>query len=408
VATVLTIFLSSTSKDLVQCREAAYRAIEGLHGYHCVRMEDFGAVDEVPDDFCRARVAECDLFLCIVGPLYGSHSPAVPSYTEREFRAAVLHQKPSLVFVTAEDYPLAANLIESDQDRQYQAAFRQEVMQGRIVTRFSTPEQASVKVVQAIRNWEAMQNANAKPTQASLLASQLKPLSYRVAVLNRSTRLTDDEVRAAVGALQTQVHRDFAPAWGVDAELAFVPLGTEPEPESWWVVVEDESDYPEAIAYHTLTSEGLPQVKISVANAQQFGWPWTMAASHDLLEMLANPQLNLTVFVSRNDQTGRLYRREICDPVSAPELGYSIDGVVVSNFVHPAWFESSRKPGSTKFDQGGHVSEPFMLAPGGYVNLFNVLSGSGWHPEWKPAAKKASPKKASSKKASSKRNKPKS
>ena len=40
-----TVFLSSTGKDLTEYREAAYKAIEGLDGYHCVRMEDFGARD---------------------------------------------------------------------------------------------------------------------------------------------------------------------------------------------------------------------------------------------------------------------------------------------------------------------------------------------------------------------------
>jgi Domain of unknown function (DUF4062) len=72
---MLTVFLSSTSKDIEQCREAAFRAIEGLHGYHCVRMEDFGSIDEAPDDFCRTKLGECDLFVCIAGPLYGSRSP---------------------------------------------------------------------------------------------------------------------------------------------------------------------------------------------------------------------------------------------------------------------------------------------------------------------------------------------
>ena len=85
-------------------------------------------------------------------------------------------------------------------------------------------------------------------------------------------------------------------------------------------MIEDESEYPHVVAYHTLTAEGLPQVKIAVVNAKQTGWEWTMAASHDLMEMLANPMLNLTVFVpAENGTTGKLYVREICDPVSSPE-----------------------------------------------------------------------------------------
>ncbi len=395
---MLTIFLSSTSKDLTQSREAAYRAIEGLHGYHCVRMEDFGSWDEAPDDFCRAKVAECDLFVCIAGPLYGSRSPAGQSYTEREFEAAIEHKKPCLVFMTADDFPLAANLIESDEERKCQLAFRQKVSKGRIITRFSTPDQVSVKVVQAIRNWEASQAASPMPTQASLLASQIKAVSYRVAVLNHGTTLTDDEVRTAVSALQTQVHRDFAPAWGIDAELTFIAKGSEPAHGSWWLVVQDESEYAGAVAYHTLTAEGLPQVKISVVNAKQANWEWTMAASHDLLEMLANPMLNLTVFVTENGTTGKLYVREICDPVSAPQFTYKIDGVVVSNFVFPSWFESFRRPGSTQFDYGNHLTAPFELGTGAYMTVFEVNSGSGWRPVFSQEQQQTGKRRVSAKK----------
>ena len=173
---MLTIFLSSTTKDLAQCRESVYRAINGLDGYHCIRMEDFGSWDTAPDDFCRSKVAKCDLFVCIAGPLYGSRSPAGRSYTEREFEAAIEHDKPCQVFLTAEDFPLAANLFESDEDRKCQLAFRKRIAAGRITTRFSTPDQASVQMVQAIRNWEASQAAST-PTQATLLVSQIKSVS---------------------------------------------------------------------------------------------------------------------------------------------------------------------------------------------------------------------------------------
>jgi hypothetical protein len=43
--------------------------------------------------------------------------------------------------------------------------------------------------------------------------------NIQVAVINTSTVLTDDQVQAAVPALQIQVHRDFAPVWGIDADL---------------------------------------------------------------------------------------------------------------------------------------------------------------------------------------------
>jgi Domain of unknown function (DUF4062) len=378
-----TVFLSSTSRDLTQCREAARDAINGLHGYRCRRMEDFGSFDETPDEFCVREVSECDLFVCIAGHLYGSRSPTGSSYCEREFETAINHKKSILAFLADDDFPLAANLRESDEDRKCQLAFRERVSKDRGITRFSRPEQISSLVVQAIRNWEAR-----RPTQASLVASQIKRVSYSVAVLNRSRQLSDSEVQTAVAALQKQVHDDFAPVWGIDADLTFVAQGSLPKPKSWWLLIEDEGDHPEFISYHTLNSEGLPLVKISVINAKRADRDWTVSASHELLETLANPQLNLTVFVARDRGSGMLYLREICDPVTSTKLTYTIDGTIVSNFVYPAWFESLHEPGSTRFDHCGHISAPFQRTLGGYTSVFEVREGSGWRREWEDRQQK--------------------
>lgn len=66
------VFLSSTARDLGPYRDAVSQAISKLDGYQCVRMEDFGARDAEADPFCRALVAECDVFVGLVGYLYGS------------------------------------------------------------------------------------------------------------------------------------------------------------------------------------------------------------------------------------------------------------------------------------------------------------------------------------------------
>ncbi|ADE15441.1 conserved hypothetical protein [Nitrosococcus halophilus Nc 4] len=52
------VFLSSTARDLADYRQAVYEAIHRLDGFHCVRMEDFGARDTVADTFCREKVAK--------------------------------------------------------------------------------------------------------------------------------------------------------------------------------------------------------------------------------------------------------------------------------------------------------------------------------------------------------------
>jgi tetratricopeptide (TPR) repeat protein len=156
--TIKKVFLSSTARDLADYRQAAYKAIEGLEGYHCVRMEDFGAHDWAADDFCRAKVGECDLFVGIVGHLYGSCPPgSEQSYTEREYEAAVAAEVPRLIFIAPEDFPLPVHLIESDEVRRKQRAFRERVSQERIRDTFTSPTDLAWRMVQAIRNWEQEQ-----------------------------------------------------------------------------------------------------------------------------------------------------------------------------------------------------------------------------------------------------------
>jgi hypothetical protein len=202
----------------------------------------------------------------------------------------------------------------------------------------------------------------------------------KVAVINASTVLTDAQVEAAVPALQMQVHRDFAPAWGIDADLSFVRSGAKPAAGSWWLVILDNSDVAGALGYHDVTDEGLPLGKVFAASDRQYGLQWTVTASHELLEMLADPEINLTIFVQRDATSGDLYAYEVCDTCEADQYGYQISGVLVSDFVYPAWFESFRRPGSTQFDHGKHLNKPLpALLPGGYIGVFDVTTGTGWH-----------------------------
>jgi hypothetical protein len=204
--------------------------------------------------------------------------------------------------------------------------------------------------------------------------------NIRVAIINASTVLTDNEVTLAVSVLQTQVHRDFAAAWGIDADLTFVPSTAQQLPaDHWWLVILDNSDQAGALGYHDLTTTGLPLGKVFAGTDKQFGYQWTVTASHELLEMLGDPDVNLTVFVQSDAGSGTLYAYETCDACEADNLGYEIDGILVSDFVYPSWFESFWQPNGTQFDYGNHIHSPFELVPGGYIGAFDVKCGTGWH-----------------------------
>ena len=104
----------------------------------------------------------------------------------------------------------------------------------------------------------------------------------KIEIINESTVLKDAELAKAVAAVQTQVHRDFAPVWGIDADLTFVPKGKKPRPEAWWVVVSDNSDQAGALGYHDLTGKGLPLGKVFAESDIQSNSSWTNDLSHEV------------------------------------------------------------------------------------------------------------------------------
>src|ERR1041384_6574844 len=53
------------------------------------------------------------------------------------------------------------------------------------------------------------------------------------------------------------------------------------------------------------------------------------------------------------------------DPVE--EDTFLVNGIPMSNFVHPSWFEPFKHPPGTKFDHLGRLTKPFSMTKGGYV-----------------------------------------
>lgn len=202
-----------------------------------------------------------------------------------------------------------------------------------------------------------------------------------VAIINASTVLRDDDVAAVVPALQKQVSEHLSAVWGIDATLNFVQQGASPPAGTWWLTILDNSDQAGSLGYHDLTNEGLPLGRVFAGSDMVNGNNWTVTASHELLEMLIDPDINRAVFIQDETGAGKLYAYEICDLCESDQYGYQIDEVLVSDFLFPSWFESFRTPGSAQFDVMQHITQPFELLAGGYINTYDVGAGrGGWQP----------------------------
>lgn len=188
-----------------------------------------------------------------------------------------------------------------------------------------------------------------------------------IAVTNESRAMKDAQVRHVVGALQKQVARDFAPIWGLSARVKFFSKGQVPV-DAWWLACFDDSDQAGALGYHDITPAGLPLGKAFVGTDLKNGYSPSVTMSHELLEMLGDPEINLTAQVD----TAEFVAYETCDPCEADDLGYLIGDVLVSDFVTPAWFGPTL-PGPYTFKQT--ILRPLELAPGGYVSVWTPHGG---------------------------------
>jgi Domain of unknown function (DUF4062) len=153
------VFLSSTSRDLADYREAVHRAIDGLPGFQLVKMEDFGARDANAKDLCAWLVRECDVLVGLMGHYYGSCPPGeTTSFTELEYQTAKAVKLPRLMFVAPDDFPIPARLRESDASFDRQKRFRRDVMTERVAGSFDKPEQLASGVTRALFIWHEGQD----------------------------------------------------------------------------------------------------------------------------------------------------------------------------------------------------------------------------------------------------------
>lgn len=191
---------------------------------------------------------------------------------------------------------------------------------------------------------------------------------YHLAVVSTvdPAALPVDEVTRVSAAIQKQVLRDFAPIWGVQATVDYfasledVPVGT------WPLIIVESAPGP---GVH-VDRNGQPVAWV------EHGLTWSLAASHEALEMLADP--HGTRLVAGDAPTATSDRVEflveVCDPCQDAASAYSVNNVLVSDFYTPAYFEPLFTGGS-KYSFTGALREPRDVLPGGYLTWRSLTTG---------------------------------
>ena len=193
-----------------------------------------------------------------------------------------------------------------------------------------------------------------------------------IAIVNQSTLVTDAEASTMTQAIASQVRLDAAPVWdkAPAAVIFYTDPTSVPATAHGIAIVDTIKNQPQGVlGFHTEDPGGklwgIVAAKPSMdAGAKVLTGDWSVSSilSHEVLEMFVDPNCNLWA----NNDAGRTYSFEVCDPVEAPTYEVHGHNVSVSNFVTPSWFDPLAAKTAT-FDQLGLLKAPFSLLKGGYL-----------------------------------------
>jgi hypothetical protein len=181
-----------------------------------------------------------------------------------------------------------------------------------------------------------------------------------IACINEAETPLGVDLDRLVAALQKFVDHHLAPVWGTPAKLVTV---SKVPPGAWVLAFLESADprHSKAFGYHKPFFNGHPISKVFVKSIVENKEEVSLVASHELAEMLVDPAGNLWA-TGRDNQ---LYACEICDAVE--EEKFEIDGLVMSDFVYPTYYQAYRKLNSVQFDHLKRITRPFQVLPRGYA-----------------------------------------
>jgi hypothetical protein len=207
-----------------------------------------------------------------------------------------------------------------------------------------------------------------------------------ISVLNLSHGVvTNAEAQKVIRAINRQIKEDFMPYWGIGATLRLEGNSVTQKPrrqsladmrgEAILYLWDRESR--DAAGYHDKNNSGIPYGVVYLNLAKELDKNWSVTFSHEALELIADPEINLMVagpHPNRKIKRHVLHDYEMCDPVQAES--YEIDGISVSNFILPLYFTGEKEfNGRNDFlgtvNPDGTTLQSFSVNPGGYIGFYD-------------------------------------
>ena len=194
----------------------------------------------------------------------------------------------------------------------------------------------------------------------------------QIGLVDKTGNIDSELLQETAAAISIQVTRDLWPIWGVNATVQHLP-SPKKIPVGVWPVFLVAKLPPGEGGFH-LDKRNQPYAEVIASPDSD---DWTLDASHEIVEMLVDPmgnrlQTSRAIEISASgvaDTTGEFdYLVEACDPCEADAYAYSINGIAVSDFITPNFYDPVATSGM-RYSYGGNIRAPRQVLPGGYISF---------------------------------------
>jgi hypothetical protein len=191
--------------------------------------------------------------------------------------------------------------------------------------------------------------------------------------------------------------RDLTQYWDIQATVAYLPDAKKIPVGVWPVFLVPKLPPGEGGVHLDKKNQPYSLVIGTPASAD-----WTIDASHETIEMLVDPsgnrmQTSRAIEIKGNgvqDADGEFgYLVEACDPCEANQYAYPIQGIAVSDFITPHFYDPAVTSG-TRYSFGGNIQRPRQILPGGYISFTDPATNEWEQILWltaKPQLRKLGP-----------------
>jgi len=200
-------------------------------------------------------------------------------------------------------------------------------------------------------------------------------LPIQIGLLDQTGNLDRDMLEAAAAAFNLQVQRDLPQFWNVSATVRRIPEPNKIPAGVWPVSIVDSL---QANTGNHLVKFNQPYASVGYSADDS----WTITASHEILEMLIDPygsklygsrSIEVVDGVIQDGSKEFHYLVELSDPCQADQYAYSIQGIAVSDFITPRFYDPIANS-STRYSFTGAVTAPRQSLPGGYITWLDPLT----------------------------------